>query len=110
MIKLAARNENFTFQYSGNFNYKGPLYIDFSGAKGIDGENGNELSVQVFRHGTHGKEGHTGWNGFPGKNITVRIFKDQLASDGKNTPEFLLMKQGQAVAIFTKRHSLKMAF
>lgn len=102
MIKLAARNENFTFQYSGNFNYKGPLYIDFSGAKGVDGENGNELSVQVFRHGTHGKEGHTGWNGFPGKNITVRIFKDQLASDGKKYTRIFVDEAGTGRRYFYK--------
>lgn len=82
-ISIVISKDEFSYHGSVNFNYKGPLYIDFSGAKGVDGENGNESSIQVFRHGTYGNDGDSGWNGFPGKNITVRIFKDHLAADGK---------------------------
>lgn len=101
-ISMTIRNNEFYYHNAGHFNYIGPLTIDFSGGRGTPGEEGKGLSVQVFRRGTHGKDGSPGWNGFPGKNITVRIFMDHSAADGKKYTRIYVDESGTGRRYFYK--------
>ncbi|MDA7802996.1 hypothetical protein N8987_00275 [Crocinitomix sp.] len=69
--------DTFKISQSIPFNHKGYLVIPFSGANGLEGEEGDGKSTPLLlRDGKDGEDGLNGGNGEDGAYISVRIWKE----------------------------------